>query len=91
MNGFGIQGDEGCDKRPPVTDDHALADQAVGSDLILEDCGRDILAASSDKDFLFATGDSHKTIVIYFADVPRMEPFITKSRICSRFITPITS
>ena len=91
MNGFGVQGDEGGDKRPPVADDHALADQAVGANLIFEDRRRDILAARRDQNFLFSAGDSDKAVVIDFADVPRMEPFTTESRICRGIIAPITA
>ena len=51
-------GDQRGDERLPVADHHALADQGVGPDPVLEHGRRDVLAAGGDDDLLLAAGDA---------------------------------
>src|SRR6478752_6564048 len=51
-----LQGDQGPDERPVVADHHALADQRVGPQPVLQRRGGDVLAARRDDDVLLAAG-----------------------------------
>ena len=75
-NGLRVQGDQSGDERPTIADDHALADQAMGANPVLEDGRRDILSARGDQYFLFSSGDADKTVVVDLPDVARTEPVI---------------
>ena len=73
---FLIDGDNGGNERALLADDHALGDDAIGADLVLQQRRNHILATRGNDDFLFATGDRQKALVIELTDVPGAEPAI---------------
>ena len=74
-----VEGDQRGDERAAVADDHALADQRVGADPVLEHGGRDVLAARGHQDLLLAAGDPQEAVVVELAEVAGVEPAVGSS------------
>ena len=55
---------------------HALRDQPVGSNSILEYRRCHILAARGDNQLFLAPGDSDESFVVNFTDIARVEPAV---------------
>ena len=75
---LGVDGDQRGDERLAVADDHALADQGVGADPVLEHGGGDVLAAGGHQDLLLAAGDPDEALVVDLADVAGVEPAVAR-------------
>ena len=71
-----VDGDERGDERLSVADDEALVDEGVGPEAVLEDGGRDVLAAGGHQDLLLAAGDADEALVVDLADVAGVEPAV---------------
>jgi hypothetical protein len=69
-----VDGDERADERLSVTDDEALVDEGMGPEPVLQDGGRDVLAAGRHEDLLLAAGDADESLVVDLADVAGVEP-----------------
>ena len=59
----------GFAQRAGITDHHALRDDPVRANAILEHCGSDVLAAGGNEDLLLAPGDAHESVVIDLAEI----------------------
>ena len=64
-----------------VADDHALADQGVGAQPVLEHRRRDVLAAGGDDELLLAAGDRQEAVVVELAEVAGVEPAVGVDRL----------
>ncbi len=59
-----------------VADHHALADQAVRPDSVLEHRRSDVLAARGHQDLLLPPGDAHEAVVVDLPYITCMEPAV---------------
>ena len=71
-----VDGDQRGDERLPVADHHALADQRVRPDPVLQHRRGDVLAAGGDDDLLLAPGDLQVAVVVELAQVAGVEPAV---------------
>ena len=71
--------DEAGDEGLLVADDHALADQRVRAQPVLEHGRRDVLAAGGDDELLLAAGDAQEAVVVELADVAGVEPAVARA------------
>ena len=59
-----VQGDQAGDERAAVADHHALADQRVRAEPVLEHGRRHVLAARGDDELLLPPGDPQEAFVV---------------------------
>ena len=78
---LGVDRDQGADERLVVADHHALADQRVGPQPVLQHSGGDILATGRDDQLLLPAGDREVALVVQLADVAGAEPAVTADRL----------
>src|SRR5580704_8372757 len=88
--GIGIESDQAGDEGATVAYHHALADQRVRADPVLEYGGRHVLAARGDDQLLLAAGDPQEALVIQFADVPGVQAAVRVEHVAGgRRIVPV--
>ena len=75
-----VDRDQRGDERLAVADHHALADQRVQADLVLEHGRRDVLAAGGDQDLLLPAGDLDEPVDVELAQVAGVEPAVGVDR-----------
>jgi hypothetical protein len=71
-----VQCHQAGDVRLRVTDHHALADEPVGAESVLEHGRRDVLAGGRDDDLLLAAGDAQEAVGVELAEVAAVEPAV---------------
>ena len=76
-----VERDQRGDERLAVADDHALADQGVRAQPVLEHRRGDVLAARGHQDLLLAAGDPDEALVVDLADVAGVEPAVAVERL----------
>ena len=81
-----VDRDQRGDERPAVPDDHALADDQVAAEPVLEDRGSDVLAAGGDDYLLLPAGDRQESLVVQFAEVAAAEPAVLGERLGGRLL-----
>ena len=81
-----VEGDQCRDVGLVVADHHALADQPVGADAILEHGRGDVLAAGGDDEFLLAPGDPQEAVSVELTDVATVEPAVRLEDLLGRLL-----
>src|SRR5690606_26866247 len=92
LEGFRVDGDERGDELAVVADDHALADDRVAADPVLDDRGGDVLPACGDDDLLLPPGDPQEAFLVEFADVAAAVPAVLGERLLRRLrVVPVAA
>ncbi len=75
---------------PAVADDHALVDQRVRAQPVLQHRGGDVLAARGDEHLLLAAGDRQEPGVVEHAEVAGVQPAVDQ-RLGRRVVAPVAA
>ncbi len=68
---------------------HRLADQRMRPQLVLEDRGRDVLAAGGDDDLLLTADDRQEAVLVDGAEVASVEPSVDEGLFGLLLVVPV--
>src|SRR5450631_1872342 len=81
-----VDGDQGPDERTLFANHHALTDQPVRPQPVLEYRRSHILARGGDQDVLLAAGDREVAVVVELAEVTAVEPDVPVEHLARRLV-----
>ena len=84
-----VDGEQRAHERAAVADDHALGDQRVRADAVLDHGGGDVLAARGHHDLLLAAGDGEIAVRVEGAEVAGVEPAVGERLCGGRLVVPV--